>query len=76
MNRHPVWTRRLELRQQRLRIEDIAARPLGPLPFHQPHYLHIVEVGEARRLRVENLEAAFTGAKGKGLRTQPAADDC
>ena len=64
--------RRFELRDQRARIEHVAARTLGPLAFHQPHDLHVVEIGEARRLRVEDAEAARAGRRGEGLRAEPS----
>ena len=76
MNGHPIRPGGLQVREQRLRIEDVAARAFGPLALHQPHHLHIVKFGKACRLRIDNLQAALAGAERKRLRAQPPANGC
>ena len=71
---HLLGTAGLERRQQRRRIEDVAPRALGPLALHQSHHLHVVELPEPRRGHVDDLQARRAGARGKGLRAEPAAD--
>ena len=48
--------------------------PLGPLAFHQPEDLHVVQVRKARRLRVEDPNAAARRRDLERLRAKPAAD--
>ena len=62
----------VELREQRLRIEDVLRRSRGPLAFDEAHQEQLVEIAVARRLCVEQLNAARAGSRRKGLSFDPA----
>ena len=66
--------RRLERQQQERRVEHVAPRRLGPFALDGTEQLHVVHVGETRRLGVEHAQAVVTRADGKRLGAQPATD--
>jgi hypothetical protein len=48
VERDAIGARRLQLRDQRARVEHIAPRPFGPLTLDQAEDLHLVEIRESR----------------------------
>ena len=65
---------RFERGHERSRVEHVAALTLGPLAFDEPKDLHILHVGEPRRLRVEDPHAAASRRDLERVRANPAAD--
>ena len=66
--------RRFELGHERSRIEHVAALPFGPLAFDEAEDLHVVQIREPRRLRVEDPDAAPSRRDFERLRANPAAN--
>jgi hypothetical protein len=54
--------------QQARRIEDAAARALGPISFHQTDHVHVVELAEAGGDGVHEMDAGVTAPWRERLR--------
>ena len=73
--REPRLIRRpAELRQERLRVEDAAARALGPVAFDQADQTQLVDVGVGGGARVEQEHARRARPRRERLPFDPAPD--
>jgi len=66
--------RRFKLGDERSRIKHVATLPLGPLAFDEPEDLHVLQIREPGRLRVEDSNATASGGEVERLRPNPAAE--